>query len=310
MRRNPWMILGVVIIFFMMGAVFSVFSSCSMIHHEPVARIGGKQILVLDLEGVIIDGKKFLKQLRKYSKDNHVKGVLVRINSPGGVVGPSQEIYRELKRVREEQKKPVVVVSSSLMASGGYYAAVAADKIFANPGTIVGSIGVIMQFANLEKLYDWAKIQKIALTTGAYKDTGSDSRPMREDEKKYLQENLNEVLAQFKKAVSEGRKMPLEKLDPYADGRIFSGETAAKIGLIDEVGTFQDAVMSIGALTGLGKEPDLFYPPLEHKNVLDFVLARDDEDEESHWQGTLKNFLSIHGQPLYLMPGFFPVKAN
>src|SRR5690606_7819038 len=137
----------------------------------------------------------------KYREEDHIKAVVVQVNSPGGVVGPSQEIYSEIVRTREEYKKPVVFSCLGLAASGAYYAAAGADKFVVNPGCMVGSIGVIMQFANLEKLLSWAKIERYALKTGAFKDTGAEYRPMGAEERAMLEDLLNSVLGQFKKAI-------------------------------------------------------------------------------------------------------------
>lgn len=271
--------------------------------NPPEGRIGKASLLYLDLDGIILDGKDFLENLRKYAAEDHIKGVLIKINSPGGVVGPSQEIYSELKRIREELKKPVVVSCNALAASGAYYAAVAADKIITNPGTLMGSIGVIMEFANLEKLYDWAHINRYSIKTGAYKDAGADYRPMTQDEKALFQDMINEVLEQFKKAVMEGRKLDRDVVDKYADGRIFVGETAVKLGFADQVGTFEDARRLAGEMAGLGKDPELFKPKKKRENI--FELLGDASSEESRFEklaGRILN-LDLSGRPLYLMPG-------
>src|SRR3989344_1375324 len=152
-------IIGIVLFFVVIGGTLS-----SLVKHED--KISGNAIMKLELDGIIMDGKKFLKDLRKYREVPEIKGILVHMNSPGGVVGPSQEIYAELKRTKEVYKKPIVVSGAGLVASGAFYAAMAADKIVTNPGTLMGSIGVIMEFANLERLYDWAKIQRFVIKTG------------------------------------------------------------------------------------------------------------------------------------------------
>jgi protease-4 len=260
-------------------------------------------VLVLDLEGVIIDGEEILEHLREYRDDDKIKGVLVRVNSPGGVVGASQEIASELLRLKTEFKKPVVVAAQNVIASGAYYAATSADKIIVNPGAIVGSIGVIMEFANLERLYDWAKINPYVLKTGNYKDSGSPHRPMRDDERKLFQSMIDEVLAQFKKAVAEGRKLAPEVVDQYADGRIFSGQEAVRLGFADQVGTYEDAVKIIGELSGLGKEPELFTPPKLNNNTS--LLA---ELAESTMSSPVQKFVDtmfhpqLMGKPLYILP--------
>ncbi len=266
------------------------------------AKIGEDSILVMSLDGVIIDGQQFLEDLKKYAKNEKVKGLLIKINSPGGAVGPSQEIYSELKRVREELQKPVVAVVSSLAASGGYYAAVAADQVVTNPGSLLGSIGVIMQFANLKELYSWAKVDRYVIKTGAYKDSGADFRAMRPDEKELFGNMISEVHTQFKQAVVSGRKLSQDVVDKYADGRVFTGETAVKLGFADQLGTYEDALRIIGELSGLGNEPKEFTPPKQRPDILE-ILA--ESKVGASLEGRIKRFfnLQLMGQPMYLMPG-------
>jgi protease-4 len=292
-------VVGFVICLIVLGSSLS-----SLVKHDE--KVEGNAILKLELDGVIMDGKTFLKDLKKYREVPEIKGVLVHINSPGGVVGPSQEIYSELMRTKEVYKKPVVVSGAGLVASGAFYAAMAADKIVTNPGTLIGSIGVIMEFANLEKLYDWAKIQRFVIKTGAYKDTGAEYRGMREDEKKLLQGLMDDVLLQFKKAIAEGRKMPLEKVSQYADGRIFTGEQAVQLGFADQVGTLTDAEEVIGEMTNLGKKPEIFEPPQEYDSFLQYVMSNH-EDSKTEVQAfkLMTNQLKTMGQPLFMMKGTF-----
>lgn len=268
-------------------------------------RISKNAILVLDLDGIILDGKKFLENLNEYSERSEIKGILIRVNSPGGVVGPSQEIYAELKRVRDELKKPVVVACNGLAASGAYYASVAANKIVVNPGTLMGSIGVIMEFVNLEGLYSWAKVNRYVLKTGKYKDTGADYRAMTDDERRLMQSVIDEVWGQFKKAVAEGRNLSPEFVNQYADGRIFSGETAVKLGFADQIGTFKDALKVIGQLTGLGDAPEIFEVPKKYNNFFEFLMddSLSESSKISHAFKTELNKLELLGRPLFLMPG-------
>jgi protease-4 len=292
-------VIGVVVFFVVVGGTIS-----SFMKHED--KVSGKAILKLELDGAIMDGKTFLKDLKKYREVGDIKGILVHVNSPGGVVGPSQEIYSELKRTKEVYKKPVVVSGAGLVASGAFYAAMAADKIIVNPGTLIGSIGVIMEFANLEKLYDWAKVQRYVIKTGAYKDTGAEYRGMREDEKKLLQGLMDDVLLQFKKAIAEGRHMPLEKVTPYADGRIFTGQQAVELGFADQVGTLTDAEEVIGEMTNLGKKPEIFEPPKEYDSIMEFITSNQSESRsEVQAFKVLTNQFKLMGQPLFMMKGTF-----
>lgn len=290
-------IVSVMFIFSILGAFFGLSKFGSI-----QSTVTESSILYLDLDGVIIDGKSFLKDLRKYRKDKKIKGVLVRVNSPGGVVGPSQEMYAELKRVREEWQKPVVVSVASVAASGAYYAAVAANKVIVNPGSMLGSIGVIMEFANLEGLYNWANIKRFAIKTGAYKDSGSEYRPMRDDEKQLFQNLIDGVHTQFIDAVAEGRKLESNVVRKYSDGRVFTGQTAVSLGFADQVGTFDDAIRSIGELTGLGTEPKLFEPPKQRPSVIDFLAEMKSGVSIKQSLEDLTQ-MNLTGQPLLIFPG-------
>lgn len=272
------------------------------------------EILNLDINGVIVNGKNFLKKLKKYKKDSKVKAIVIDINSPGGAVGPSQEIYYEIIRAKKETKKPVVCVSTNLIASGGYYAALACDKILVAPGAIVGSIGVIMSFANLEKLYEFAKIQRYTITSGRYKDSGAEYRPMREDERLLFQNMIDEVYSQFKGTVKSARNLSEETLAEYADGRVMTGSTAVKLKFADAEGTFEDAVRMAAQMAKLGDDYKVVKPTKERGSWFRFMLEDRDEDElnisesasllsPSAWVKAL--FKSeLLNQPLYIMPGY------
>ena len=235
-------------------------------------------IAILELNGVIMDSKKILKQLEHFGEDSDVKAVVLRLNSPGGSVAPSQEIYEAVRKF----KKPLVVSMGSVAASGAYYIACGAKKIFANAGTITGSIGVIMEFANLSKLYEWAKVQRYSIKTGKYKDAGADYRDMTADERALLQGMVDNVLLQFKQAVSKGRKLTLQQVTAIADGRIFSGAQAQSINLVDEIGTLQDAINDVAKIAGVSGKPNLIYPEKSRRRWMDFLLDNsNDRDDES-----------------------------
>lgn len=262
-------------------------------------------ILHLEMEGIIMNGKRFLKTLDDYSSHDNVKAILVAMDSPGGAVGPSQEISAAFKRIREERKIPIVCTTSGLMASGAYYAAVACDKIIVAPGALIGSIGVIMDFANLERLYDWAKIQRYTITSGKYKDSGAEYRAMREDERQLFQDMINEVYQQFKNAVAQGRpNLKRDILDEYTDGRVFTGAKAVELGFADETGTFQDAVKRTAELAELGDNYELYKPPRPRRSWWDFG-GHQDEDSINGLQGLVKSVLNLKGvnRPMYVMPG-------
>ncbi len=179
------------------GGIVSLFN-------PPEQHVSKNSILALDLSGIILDSRDFVETLTKYRKDDHIKGILITINSPGGVVGPSQEIFTEIRRTAKEFKKPVYAYCSALAASGAYYSAVGADKIYTTPGCTMGSIGVIMDLVNLEKLYAWAKIERYALTTGPYKDAGAEYKPLTPEQRVLFQDLLMDVLGQFEKSRFRG----------------------------------------------------------------------------------------------------------
>jgi protease-4 len=294
--------LFVLILVIFVGMMATGLAGMMSMFSEDNESLAKNSILAIDLDNVIIDGKDFIELLRKYRKEDRIKGVLIRINSPGGVVGPSQEIYDEIKRTREEFKKPVFAYCSAVMASGAYYSAVAADKIFTTPGCMMGSIGVLMEFVNLSKLYDWAKIERYAIVTGKFKDAGAEYKALTPEQRALFQDMLDDVLKQFKSAVIAGRKMKPEFLDQYADGRIFTGAQAVKLGFADTVGTWEDARQALGELTGLGKNPDVF----EAKKKKTFWQHL--EGAASHANVTEKvseAFLrtGLSSRPLFLMPG-------
>ena len=255
-------------------------------------------VLVLNLEGVIIKSNKFLKTLKDYIDKDDIKAVVIRVNSPGGGVGASQSIYRELIKVREKFKKPIVMSFESLAASGAYYIAAGADQIVTQAGTLVGSIGVIINFANLEELYKWAKIERYALKTGKYKDMGADYRSMSTEEKNYLQGVLDEVLKQFKDAIVKGRNLDPDLVDQNADGRIFTGEKAVELGFADKIGNFSDAIELAEELAG--ERPLKIFNPERKPTFLKWF----DDLENIYLKNHLFSFLFYPKAPMYLMPSY------
>lgn len=229
--------------------------------------VTGERIAVIPIEGVI-DGamaKRINRNLKQYGDDRHVKAIILRIDSPGGGVAPSQEIHREVKRVRDEGKKKVVVSMGSVAASGGYYIACVADRIFANPGTVTGSIGVIAEWFNYKDLAAWAKIRPEVFKSGEFKDTGSPTRDLSPRDREYFQSMVNELYNQFVAAVSEGRlgRGSLNEADvrKLADGRVFTGKTAVENGLVDEIGNYEDALRQTAKMVGIKGEPHVVTPP-------------------------------------------------
>lgn len=233
------------------------------------AGLGQGKIGVIEIQGPITDSGLPVERLRRFRQDDSIKGVILRVDSPGGAVAPVQEIYDEIIRLRD--KKPVVASLGSVSASGGFYVAVAADRVFANPGTLTGSIGVIMETVNVEGLLHWAKIETRTIKSGKFKDIGSPLRKMTPEEEAYLQKLANGINRQFIKAVSQSRKLPLAKVTSLADGRVFSGAEAKSLGLVDELGSFQRAVDYLAGKVGIKGEPVLVYPSSRFPRWRDFL---------------------------------------
>ncbi len=216
------------------------------------------KIAIVEIKGIITQSTEIIEEIRHYADDETVKAVILRIDSPGGGVGPSQEIHREV--VKLKTKKKVLASMGSVAASGGYYIACASDLIVANPGTITGSIGVVMEFTNLEELLKKIGVKGVVLKGGEHKDIGSPFREMTPGEKKIMQEVIDNVHQQFIKAVAEGRKMEQAKVIPVADGRIFTGEQAKQFGLVDEMGNLEDTVDMAAKLVNIDGRPTVIYP--------------------------------------------------
>jgi len=217
-----------------------------------------EKIAVVPVNGIIIDSQTIIDQLRKFKKNSNVKAVVVRIDSPGGGVGPSQEIYEEIKKVRKE--KTVVASIGSIGASGGYYVACAANKIMANPGTIIGSIAVIVQYTNIEELMEKIGLKGIVIKSGKYKDIMSPLRDIDKEERELIQNVIDDIHNQFVSSVAEERHLEKATVEAIADGRIFTGLQAKETGLIDEIGTFYDAIDMAAEMAGIEGEPKIIYP--------------------------------------------------
>jgi len=240
-----------ILIFFLI--IFAVIALLSLMltfsHKMPL----GEKVAVVRVTGVIIDSASVIEELKEYSKDASVKAIVLRVDSPGGAVAPSQEIHEEV--IKAKQKKKVIVSMGTVAASGGYYISAPADKIMANAGTLTGSIGVIMELPNLEGLMKKIGVETQIVKSGRHKDMASVFRSLTPEEKQILQAVLDDVHSQFINAVSEGRGIKLENVKTIADGRIFTGRMAKDMGLVDELGNLQDAIMLAGKLAGIKGEP-------------------------------------------------------
>jgi len=225
---------------------------------------------VVEIAGVITSSKTIIEQLEDFRKDSSIKAIVLRVDSPGGGVGPSQEIHREVVKIVDE--KPLVVSMGSVAASGGYYVSASANRILANPGTITGSIGVLMEFTNFEELLDKIGLKSQVIKSGEHKDIGSPTRPMTKEDRKLLQTLIDDVHEQFVAAVSEGRGLLPEKVRALADGRIFTGRQAMEVGLVDELGNLQDAVSVAASLAGISGEPKVIYPPKKKSSLIEYLV--------------------------------------
>jgi protease-4 len=295
MKKRPFLVASVLLaglfVFFLALAV----TLASFMGQTRGFTLGDK-VGIIEVFGVIADSKQVIEQLHDFRDDDNVKALVLRIDSPGGGVGPSQEIFDEVRRV--DDAKPVVVSMGSVAASGGYYIAAAAREIVANPGTITGSIGVIMEFANVQELLDKIGLSSVVVKSGAYKDIGSPTREMTDAERDILQNLIDDVHNQFVASVAEGRNLDLSVVNSFADGRIFSGRRAMELGLVDRMGNLETAVRRAAELAGIDGEPDVVYPPGGKPRLIDLFL----EEALNQLQLVLQKQRSVGLQ--YLWPGF------
>jgi protease-4 len=263
-----------------------------------MSRAGGERVGVVEVTGIITDSKTTLRELREFEENPRIRAVVVRIDSPGGSVGPSQEILEAMQRLQKQ--KHVLASMGSIAASGGFYVAMGGEKVYANPGTLTGSIGVISQFPNVSGLLKWAGVDMRTITAGKLKDAGNPFREMSAEERSYFQAMLDDVHAQFIGAVVEARKLPEEEVRKVADGRVFTGRKAKELKLVDELGGLQDAVREAGKLAGIRGEPRIEYPTKDRP--LFRAMFGDDAQALVHTLSTrLGEVLSAPG-PRLLMP--------
>jgi protease-4 len=260
-------ILGIVAL--LLGAILTLLSGTS--GSSPLLSFREK-IGVVTIEGTITDPEPVVNQLVEFKKDKGIKAIILRVNSPGGGVAPSQEIYREVRKAAAT--KPVIASLGSVAASGGYYVASGANKIVANPGTLTGSIGVIMEFAQLEELFQKIGVGLEILKSGEFKDIGSPYRKLTQRDKDLLNALILEIQNQFVEAVAQGRNLPVEKVREIADGRILSGSQSKELGLVDQLGDFQDALDLAKEMSDIKGEVTLVYPKKPRARFWD-LLFRD-----------------------------------
>jgi protease IV len=263
---------------------------------EGGAPLFGPRVAIVEIEGIIIDVDDVVRELKELRDNPTVRAVVIRINSPGGVVAPTQEVHDAIERLRKAGK-PVVASLGAVAASGGYYIAVAADQIYANPGTLTGSIGVIMQMANFESLMKKVGVDYVVVKAGQFKDIGNVGRPMTPDERRVLQALLDDVHGQFIGAVAAGRKLDRDEVVRFADGRVFSGTQAKELKMVDALGGLEDAVLAAGKLAGLPSPPAVIQP----KRKFSFMDLLRNQFGGSAAAALLRPSLPAFKTPLYLM---------
>jgi protease IV len=273
-RTLLWILIGGGAFFLFVLAVFSLVYLTMHAGSNQTAFGGfGDRIGVVDLDGVILSPQPVVEQLKKFADDSSIKAIILHVNSPGGGVAASEEIYREVKRVREEKKKQVVVSIETVGASGAYYIASASNKIYADKGSIVGSIGVIAEWFNYGDLLKWAKLKSIVLKTGEFKDTGNPTRDLTPAEQAYMQSLIDNMFGQFVHAVADGRGMKFDDVKSIANGKVWTGEQALSMKLIDNVGDFEAAVKDTAKSVGISGEPTLVHPEKDRRTLLDLMLG-------------------------------------
>jgi len=273
-RTLLWILIGGGAFFLFVLAVFSLVYLTLHANNNEAGFAGfGDRIGVVDLDGVILSPQPVVGELKKFADDSSIKAIILHVNSPGGGVAASEEIYREVKRIREEKKKNVVVSIETVGASGAYYIASASNKIYADQGSIVGSIGVIAQWVNYGDLLKWAKLKDVVIKTGEFKDTGNPARDLTPAEQAYMQSLIDNMFGQFVHAVSDGRGIKVDDVKAIANGKVWTGEQALSMKLIDKVGDFEAAVKDTAKSVGISGEPTLVHPEKDRRTLLDLLLG-------------------------------------
>ncbi|MGA7925031.1 MAG: signal peptide peptidase SppA [Candidatus Sulfotelmatobacter sp.] len=271
-RTVLWILIGGGAFFLFVLAVFSLVYLTLHAGGNQAAFGGfGDRIGVVDLDGVILSPQPVVGQLKKLADDSSIKAIILHVNSPGGGVAASEEIYREVKRIREEKKKRIVVSIETVGASGAYYIASASNKIYADQGSIVGSIGVIAEWVNYGDLLKWAKLKSIVFKTGEFKDTGNPARELTPAEQAYLQGLIDNMFGQFVQAVADGRGMKFDDVKAIANGKVWTGKEALSMKLIDNVGDFEAVVNDTAQSVGISGEPTLVHPEKDRRTLLDLL---------------------------------------
>ncbi len=279
-RRSPWFYIGIIGGSFAALALlmtFMVWLTMRSVTGSSSIGLGTNKIAVIDVDGVILDAEKVDTQLRKFGEDSSIKAIILHINSPGGGAAASQEIYHEVLRVRNENHKKIVASVESVGASGAYYIASACDKIYANDASVVGSIGVIMEWTNYGDLMRWAKLKNVIIHAGELKDAGDPSREMTPKEQVYFQSLVDNMYTQFVHDVATGRHSTDDKIRPLATGQVWTGQQSLSLGLIDKVGGFRIALIDTARDVGISGEPTIVRPSSPKRGLIS-ILTSDGED--------------------------------
>lgn len=272
-----WVVLGLFLFgFLFFTAIATIVGVIADRQTSPKLWFPGAKVAVIPLEGGIFESEELIDEIERYANTRTVKAIVIRIDSPGGAIVPSQELYSAIRRIRAESGKPIVASLDNVAASGGYYVAVACDSIVASPGSITGSIGVIMQWMNMEELIAWARLKPETFASGSMKNAGSPFHETTEVEKAYLQAIVQQLHGQFVRAVAEGRagKLTEAEVAKLADGRVFTGEEARRLRLIDELGGLDEAIEIAADMAGIAGDPDTVSPRRrDERGLLDSLIG-------------------------------------
>jgi protease-4 len=291
-----WVLIGGGAFFLFVLAVFTlVYVALHAGGQQAGIHAFGDKIGVVDLEGAIMDPNDTVEQLRKFADDDSIKAIIIHVNSPGGGVAASEEIYRQVKRIRDEKKKYIVSSIETVGASGAYYVSSATNKIYADNGSVVGSIGVIAEWVNYGDLMRWAKLKPEVLKVGQFKDTGDPTRELTPAERLYMQGLIDNMYGQFVSAVAEGRHAKVEDIKPIADGRVWTGQQALGLHLVDQIADFRTAVLDTAKSVKISGEPVLVHPERERKSLLDLLFG-----DVSPWLPSKEKLLDQHVGFYYL----------
>src|SRR5450432_24830 len=282
-----WIVIGGGAFFLFVLAVFTlVYVAVHANQQQEGFHAFGDKIGVVDLDGVILDPNEVVGQLQRFADDDSIKAIIIHVNSPGGGVAASEEIYREVKRIRDEKKKRIVSSIQTVGASGAYYVSSGTNKIYADNGSVVGSIGVIAEWVNYGDLMRWAKLKPELLKVGAFKDTGDPTRELTPAERAYMQGLIDDMYGQFVQAVADGRHAKVSDIRAIADGRVWTGEQALNLHLIDQIADFRSAAQDTAKSVGISGEPVLVHPEKDRQSLLDLIFG-----DVSPWLPTKEKLL-------------------